>query len=90
MALRKYTDDFGQEWTDWLGAATVDPMSRRIMVREAIDSLRQRRMRGEGTPGRALTTFVTSGEALYTVELHADNTVAVHACKVLAHTWDYK
>jgi hypothetical protein len=59
------------------------------MVREAIDSLRQRRQRGEGD-ARGLSTYVASGEALYTVHLHADGTVQVHACKVIAHTWEYR
>ena len=95
MALIKFTDEFGQEWTDWATAVEVGPISKRIMVRDAVEVLRERVKRGDFKPGRPLSTFVTTGDTLFVVELNclADGTresVAVHACKVLAHTWDYK
>lgn len=90
MGLSKFKDEFGQEWTSWAGAAEVDPMTRRLMVAEAISDLRRRKARGGADANDYISTFVQAGEALYTIEIFGDDRVAVHSCKVLAHTWDYK
>lgn len=61
LSLRRYTDDFGQEWLAGDGVP-IDAMTKRIMAQEAIEHLR-------AMPSKQ-HTFATTGDTFLHVTRH--------------------